>query len=78
MAKERLAVGDVYENGVNKLSCRKIVDKNGVEIKLFRNDRKLEWVYYFGNKELMEEWFEHISFIFMRSREEINLRYHNI
>ncbi len=71
-------MGDVYENGVNKFSCRKMVDKNGIEIKVFRSERKMEWVYYYGSKEVMEEWFDHISFIFTRSREEINSRYHSI
>ncbi len=49
-----------------------IVDKNGIEIKVGRSDKKIEWVYYFCSKELMEEWYGHINFIFTRTRKEVD------
>lgn len=35
---------------MNKLSFKELPDKCGIEIKLIKKDKKVEWVYYFYNK----------------------------
>jgi hypothetical protein len=70
--KEKLSLSEIYENGENKATVRAIPEKYGIEIKMSRSDRKIDWVYYFFARELMEEWYSHLHFLFTRTRQEID------
>jgi hypothetical protein len=76
--KEKLYRNDVFdEHDENRLTLREILDKNGIEFKLQKKDKKIDWIFYFGTPELMREWLGHLSFMFMRSQAEVNAYYHS-
>jgi hypothetical protein len=50
MPKEILYRAEVFEDGVNMFQCQAIPDKFGIEMKLNKRDKKIEWTFYFNNQ----------------------------